>query len=149
MSSATTPRSRSRGDGALTASNDRAAARELAFTAARAADAKGGRDIVVLEVGDVLVVADEFVIVSAPNDRLVRAIVEEIERVVGERGLGKPLRIEGLDALRWVLMDYGDVIVHVFLDETRAYYELERLWSDVPVLDWAEADATASPRAAP
>ncbi|MFS8482637.1 MAG: ribosome silencing factor [Acidimicrobiia bacterium] len=133
----------------MTASNDRAAARELAFTAARAADAKGGRDIVVLEVGDVLVVADEFVIVSAPNDRLVRAIVEEIERVVGERGLGKPLRIEGLDALRWVLMDYGDVIVHVFLDETRAYYELERLWSDVPVLDWAEADATASPRAAP
>ncbi|HLT70037.1 MAG TPA: ribosome silencing factor [Acidimicrobiales bacterium] len=133
----------------MTASKDRVAARELAFTAARAADAKGGRDIVVLEVGDVLVVADEFVIVSAPNDRLVRAIVEEVERVVGERGLGKPLRVEGLDALRWVLMDYGDVIVHVFLDETRDYYELERLWSDVPRLDWAEADAAASRRAAP
>lgn len=103
----------------------------------------------VLEVGDVLVVADEFVIVSAPNDRLVRAIVEEVERAVGERGLGKPLRVEGLDALRWVLMDYGDVIVHVFLDETRDYYELERLWSDVPRLDWAEADAAASRRAAP
>src|SRR5690606_40901985 len=118
-------------DRALTASKDRVAARELAFTAARAADAKGGRDIVVLEVGDVLVVADEFVIVSAPNDRLVRAIVEEVERVVGERGLGKPLRVEGLDAQPCVLLDSRDGIVPVFLAEARAHYALRRAGSEL------------------
>ena len=126
----------------LTGRNDRAAARELAIVAARAADAKGARDVVILEVGDVLVVADEFVIASAPNDRLVRAIVDDVERQVGEAGFGKPLRVEGLDDRHWVLMDYGDVVVHVFLDETREYYELERLWSDVPRLAWAERAAS-------
>ena len=128
--------------GKLTGRNDRAAARELAIVAARAADAKGARDVVILEVGDVLVVADEFVIASAPNDRLVRAIVDDVERQVGEAGFGKPLRVEGLDDRHWVLMDYGDVVVHVFLDETREYYELERLWSDVPRLAWAERAAS-------
>lgn len=97
----------------------------------------------ILEVGDVLVVADEFVIASAANDRLVRAIVDEIERQVGEAegisGNTKPLRIEGRDERRWVLMDYGDVVVHVFLQEVRDYYELERLWADVPRVEWAPA----------
>lgn len=110
--------------------------------AARAADAKGARDVVILEVGDVLVVADEFVIASAPNDRQVRAIVDDVERLVGEAGFGRPLRVEGLDDRHWVLMDYGDVVVHVFVDETREYYELERLWSDVPRLAWAERAAS-------
>jgi len=128
--------------GKLTGRNDRAAARELAIVAARAADAKGARDVVILEVGDVLVVADEFVIASAPNDRQVRAIVDDVERQVGEAGFGRPLRVEGLDDRHWVLMDYGDVVVHVFLDETREYYELERLWSDVPRLAWAERAAS-------
>jgi ribosome-associated protein len=128
--------------GKLTGRNDRAAARELAIVAARAADAKGARDVVILEVGDVLVVADEFVIASAPNDRQVRAIVDDVERRVGEAGFGRPLRVEGLDDRHWVLMDYGDVVVHVFLDETREYYELERLWSDVPRLAWAERAAS-------
>jgi ribosome-associated protein len=97
---------------------------------------------VVLEVGDVLVVADEFVIVSATNDRQVKAIVDDVERAVDERGFGKPLRIEGLDDRHWVLVDYGDVVVHVFLQETREYYELERLWSDVPRVEWAEVAAS-------
>lgn len=114
--------------------------------AAHAADAKGARRIVILEVADVLVVADEFVIASAPNDRQVKAVVEEVEHQVAEAGLGKPLRVEGADERRWVLMDYGDVVVHIFLDEVRAYYELERLWGDVPTLDWAEPLAS---RAAP
>ena len=109
--------------------------------AARAADAKGARDVVILEVADVLVVADEFVIASAPNDRLVKAVVEEVERVVAETGYRKPVRVEGLDDLHWVLMDYGDVVVHVFIQETRDYYELERLWGDVPRIDWAPATA--------
>jgi ribosome-associated protein len=115
--------------------------------AARAADDKGARDIVILEVGDVLVVADEFVIASASNDRQVKAIVDDLERVVDEAGHGKPLRVEGLDDRHWVLIDYGDVVVHVFLEETREYYELERLWSDVPRLEWAEP--AASHRSAP
>lgn len=96
----------------------------------------------ILEVGDVLVVADEFVVVSAANDRQVKAIVDEVERAAHEGGFAKPLRIEGLDDRHWVLMDYGDVIVHVFLEETRRYYELERLWSDVPRIGWAEAAAS-------
>ena len=110
--------------------------------AAQAADAKGARDVVILEVGDVLVVADEFVIASAPNDRQVRAIVDDVERVVAEAGHGRPLRVEGLDQRQWVLIDYGDVVVHVFRDETRDYYELERLWGDVPRIGWAEPAAT-------
>lgn len=101
----------------------------------------------VIEVGDVLVVADEFVIVSASNDRLVKAIVDDVERAIDEAGFGKPLRTESDDDRHWVLVDYGDVVVHVFLDETRDYYELERLWSDVPRIDWAEA--AASQRIAP
>jgi ribosome-associated protein len=127
----------------LAESRERADARRLATVAARAADAKGARDVVVIEVADVLVVTDEFVVASAPNDRQVAAIVEEVERQVGAAGLGKPLRVEGLDDRHWVLLDYGDVVVHVFLDEARAYYELERLWSDVPRVEWAEPVATA------
>jgi ribosome-associated protein len=99
---------------------------------------------VILEVADVLVVADEFVIASAGNDRQVKAIVEEVERRVALAGLAKPLRVEGLDDRHWVLLDYGDVVVHVFLDETRSYYELERLWSDVPRVAWAEAVSSTS-----
>jgi ribosome-associated protein len=116
----------------------------LAIVAARAADSKGARDVVVIEVADVLVVADEFVVASAPNDRQVKAIVEEVERQVADAGLDKPLRVEGLDDRHWVLLDYGDVIVHVFLDETRQYYELERLWRDVPRIEWAEPAALRS-----
>lgn len=97
-----------------------------------------------LEVGEVLVVADEFVIASATNDRQVKAIVDEVERVLADEGFGKPLRVEGLDDRHWVLVDYGDVVVHVFLQETREYYELERLWSDVPRVTWAEVAASRS-----
>jgi ribosome-associated protein len=93
-------------------------------------------------VGEVLVVADEFVIVSASNDRQVKAIVDDLERAVDESGHAKPLRVEGLDDRHWVLIDYGDVVVHVFLEETRRYYELERLWGDVPRIEWAEAAAS-------
>ena len=111
-------------------------------TAARAADAKQGVDTVVLEVGEVLAITDAFVITSAANSRLVRSIAEEVEVRVAEAGGPKPTRVEGLDDARWILMDYSTFIVHVFLDETRRYYELERLWADVPRTAWqAEADA--------
>ena len=109
------------------------------IAAARAADAKQADDVVVLEVGPVLALCGHFVIASAANTRLVRAIAEDVEAQVAAAGGPRPLRVEGLDDLRWVLLDYGDFVVHVFLEETRRYYDLERLWSDVPKVAWREA----------
>jgi ribosome-associated protein len=100
---------------------------------------------VILDVGAVLAICDHFVIVSARNKRQVRTITDEIEKALTEEGGPKPLRLEGLDDLRWVLMDYGDFVVHVFLQEAREYYDLERLWSDVPRVAWADV-ATSSSR---
>jgi ribosome-associated protein len=108
------------------------------IAAARAADAKGGDDVVVLEVGPVLALCSHFVITSAPNTRLVRTIADEVEAQLKAADGPVPLRVEGLDDLRWVLMDYGDFVVHIFLDETRRYYDLERLWSDVDRVSWQE-----------
>ncbi|HEX9993945.1 MAG TPA: ribosome silencing factor [Acidimicrobiales bacterium] len=116
--------------------------------AARAAADKQGADTLVLEVGEVLAITDWFVITSGRNPRQVRTIAEEVEEQITVRGGPKPLRIEGLDDRRWVLLDYGPFVVHVFLDEARAYYELERLWRDVPRLDWAGDDALAEAAAA-
>lgn len=112
-----------------------------AVEAARAADAKGGVDVTVLEVGPVLALCEHFVIASGTNTRQVRTIAEEVEQRITRAGGPKPLRIEGLDDLRWVLLDYGDFVVHVFLDETREYYDLERLWSDVARVQWQETPA--------
>jgi ribosome-associated protein len=81
-------------------------------------------------------VVDAFVITSAQNTRHVRTLVEEIERGVKESHGVTPVRIEGLQDATWVLMDYGDFIAHVFLEETREYYDLEHLWSGAPRLPW-------------
>lgn len=106
--------------------------------AAAAASAKKGNDIVALDVGDILSITDAFVITSGANVRQVRTIVDEIERAMKEQLSAPPTSIEGLDDATWVLLDYGDIVVHVFLDETRAYYELERLWADAPRIDWEQ-----------
>ena len=90
-------------------------------------------------MGEVLAIVGRFVITGATNTRQVRTIAEEVEDRVKAAGHGGPLRVEGLDDSRWVLLDFGDVVVHVFLDETREYYDLERLWSDVPRVDWRGA----------
>ena len=108
-------------------------------TAADAADAKLGQDTVVLAMTELFGVVDAFVITSAPNGRHVRTLVEEIERRVKETHQLAPVRVEGLVDATWVLMDYGDFIVHVFLEETRAYYDLEHLWSGAPRVRWREA----------
>src|SRR5688500_3079341 len=120
--------------------------RTWAATAARAADEKKATTTVVLEVGPILAITDAFVITSAPNTRLVKTIADEIEKQVKAGGGPSPLRVEGLDDARWVLLDYGDFVAHVFLDEVRDYYELERLWSDASKLDW-EALAADLPTA--
>jgi len=112
--------------------------------AARAADAKSGDDTVVLAVGDLLGVTDAFVISSGRNTRQVKTMVDEVERRVREAGGRGPIRVEGLDDARWVLMDYGDFLVHVFLDEAREYYDLEHLWSDAPRIPWGTTEVTAA-----
>jgi ribosome-associated protein len=105
-------------------------------TAAQACDAKKGLDTVIIEVGSVLAITDYFVIASAPNSRLVRTIADSVEDAVKAAGGPSPLRVEGLGDLTWVLIDYGDWVVHVFDSETRRFYDLERLWKDMPRLSW-------------
>ena len=105
-------------------------------TAAGAADAKLGHDTVVLAMTELLGVVDAFVITSAPNTRHVRTLVDEIERKVKEVHDIAPARVEGLADATWVLMDYGDFIFHVFLQESRDYYDLEHLWSGAPRVAW-------------
>ena len=104
--------------------------RQLSVVAAHAAAAKKGEDTLILAVEPLLKITDAFVITSGTNARQVRTIAEEVEEKVKQDGGPSPLRIEGLDDARWVLMDYGDFVVHVFLDEVRKFYDLERLWAD-------------------
>jgi ribosome-associated protein len=115
--------------------------RQWARTAARAAWAKGGEETVVIEVGAVLAITDAFVITSGHNTRQVKTIAEEVEARLKADGGIAPLRVEGLGDSRWVLLDYGDLVVHVFLDETRSYYDLERLWADAPRIAWEDEAA--------
>lgn len=110
---------------------------EECVVAARAADAKSGQDTAILAMGELLVVTDAFVITSGRNRRQVRTIVEEVELKVKDASGRPPLSIEGLDDAYWVLMDYGDFLVHVFLDEAREFYDLEHLWADAPRQPWA------------
>jgi ribosome-associated protein len=112
---------------------------QAALVAARAADAKLGEDTVVLSMGELLGVVDAFVVTSGRNTRQVRTVVEEVEEQVKAAGGPPPASVEGLRDGTWVLMDYGDFVVHVFLDETRNYYDLEHLWSSAPRVDWQEA----------
>ena len=107
-----------------------------AATAAESADTKLGRDTVVLGMTELFGVVDAFVNTSALNTRHVRTLVEEIERGVKKEHGVAPTRIEGLQDATWVLMDYGDFIAHVFLQETRDYYDLEHLWSGAPRVPW-------------
>jgi ribosome-associated protein len=123
---------------------DRDAVRAMTQVAARAAAAKKGEDTIILEVGRVLAITEAFVITSGTNARQVRTIAEEIEAKIKADGGRSPLRTEGLDDARWVLLDYSDFVVHVFLDEVRRFYDLERLWSDSPRWTWEEGDQTAA-----
>jgi ribosome-associated protein len=120
------------------------AARELACVAARVADDKKADHTLVLAVGDVLSITDYFVITSASNRRLVKTVVDAIEEEV-KAILGRaPVRMEGVSEQQWVLIDYGDVVVHVFVEDIRMYYEIERLYRDVPKVAWAGDTASES-----
>jgi ribosome-associated protein len=111
--------------------------------AAHAADDKKGEDIVVLDVGDIISITDYFVIASAGNTRQVRTIVDTIEEQLRELADARPRAEEGREGGSWVLLDYGDIVVHVFLDDIRRFYDIERLYRDVPVIDWRSVDAGA------
>ena len=117
--------------------------REVAVAAARAAAEKQAKDIVVLDVHELIVITDLFVICTGTSDRQVKTVVEEVEKAL--RALGhKPVRREGEQEARWVLLDYVDVVVHVFAEEEREYYDLERLWRDAPRVSWDEDGVSAS-----
>lgn len=108
-------------------------ARDLLRVAAAAADSKQAEDLVALDVSGPLPLADIFLIATGRNERNVVAIAGEIEDQLIEAGT-KPLRREGRAEGRWVLLDFGDLVVHVFHEEDRMYYSLERLWKDCPVI---------------
>ena len=115
------------------------ASRAVAVAAARAASAKQADDIVVLDVSELIVITDYFVLCTASSSRQVKTVIEAVEDEI--RALGaRPVRREGEAGAGWWLLDYVDVVVHVFGVEEREYYDLERLWRDAPVLDW-ETDA--------
>jgi ribosome-associated protein len=120
-----------------------AGSREIAVTAARAAAAKQAVDVTILDVHGLIVITDYFVICSGQTDRQIKTLVEEVERAVRDIG-EKPIRREGDADSRWVLLDYIDVVVHVFAQEEREYYDLERLWRDAPRLGWNTSDQAAA-----
>lgn len=117
-----------------------------AIEAARVSLDKKAKDTLILELKDLTFIADYFVICSGENVSQVKAIVEHIGEIL-KRDYGiKPMRIEGLGYAHWVLMDYGDVVIHIFEDETRAYYELEKFWLDAPRIPLYDEDKNASVR---
>ena len=110
---------------------------ELAVFIARVIDEKQGENTIVLPVGPVVGITEYFIVTSASNARLVRAITDSVLNNVRE-AVGKgPLRSEGTREQQWVLIDYGDVVVHVFIDEMRRFYEIERLYKDIVPTPWA------------
>ncbi len=102
---------------------------EIAGIAARALDDKKARDVKILKTAEQTVIADYFVICNGTSSTHIKALVDEVDRKLSEAG-EPPIRREGLRSDIWVLMDFGSVIVHVFTDEARKFYNLERLWSD-------------------
>ena len=115
----------------------RADIEKLVRIAAAAAAEKKATDVVALNVGEVLVVTDYFLIATGANPPQVHSIADAVEDALREAG-AKPIGREGESELKWVLLDYGDFVVHVFSEEARRFYDLERLWSDVPRVDWRE-----------
>jgi len=112
---------------------------ELGLAAAQAAADKLASDVLLLDVSEQLVITDVFLLASAPSDRQVKAVVDEIEDRLRELG-AKPVRREGAEEARWVLLDFADIVVHVQHEEERVFYALERLWKDCPVIPFSDRD---------
>jgi ribosome-associated protein len=119
--------------------------RDVAIAAARAAADKQATEIVVLDVSKIIVITDHFVICSAGTQRQIHSVIDAVEASLRDLGV-KPMRREGEAEAGWWLLDYVDVVVHVFGEEERAYYDLERLWSDAPQVEWQPSDAASGAR---
>lgn len=119
-------------------------ARELVNLAAQAADNKKASDIVILEMAGILDVTDYFLIVSGATDRQTKIIADEVQRKLRDLGR-KPFRTAGEDSGDWILLDYIDFVIHIFTEETREFYLLERLWKDAPRTPYFLPDIKRSP----
>lgn len=106
----------------------------MASFACKALDEKKGKDIKIIDIHEVSVIADYFIIASGSNQNQVQAMVDNVEEVLGRAGY-EPKQIEGAKNSNWILMDYGELIVHVFDEENRLFYDLERIWRDGKVLE--------------
>ena len=115
------------------------ASRDLAICAAHAASDLKASDVIILDVGEVLSIAGYFVVAGASNPRQVRAVVDIIEAKVKAELGRSPVRTEGVREQQWTLIDYGDVVVHVFLESVREFYEIERLYMEAPRVEWESA----------
>jgi ribosome-associated protein len=115
--------------------------------AAEAASDKKAADVLVLDVASTLVITDFFVIASGGTDRQVKAIADAVEDRLREEGGIKPIGREGERELKWVLLDYGDLVVHVFQPETREFYRLEKLWADAPRVEVPGIEPEVTPAA--
>ena len=109
---------------------------EIAEKAVKILDSKKAQDIRAIRVRDLTVVADYFVIASGSSTTQVKALADEVEFKLGEIGL-KNLRAEGYQAADWIVLDYGEVLIHIFCGDTRKFYSLERVWADGELLDIA------------
>lgn len=117
--------------------------KEKALKIAKLLDDKKASDIIILELKDLTIITDYFVICSAESTTQVKSFKEHIEEQMEKEGF-KLLGIEGFNYAHWVLMDYGDVILHIFLEDTRRYYDLERLWLDAPRISYEGSIADKS-----
>ena len=110
---------------------------EMTRLACQALEEKQGRDIKVIDIHEVSVIADYFVIASGSNMNQIEAMVDNVEEVLGRAGF-EPKQIEGSKNSSWILMDYGDLIIHIFDEENRLFYDLERIWRDGKEIDAAD-----------
>ena len=113
-------------------------AKELALLAAKALSDKKAQNIQVMEISDLTTLADYFVIATGSSNTQINALVDNVEKVLHEQAEEEPLHREGYRGGTWVLLDYGCIAVHVFSDEARKFYDLERLWKDGKAVDLSE-----------
>ena len=118
-------------------------ARDLAFTAARVIEETRGADIVVLDLRKVTDVFDYFVIATGSSRRQMHAMADEVKHTVRREMQDEPRAVEGYEDSHWIVMDYGDVVVHLFDTESRAYWDLDHLWTDASLVEVPAAGATA------
>jgi ribosome-associated protein len=111
--------------------------KDMSIIAARAMDAKKGSKITVLKLEDLTILTDYFVVATGNSRVQTQAMAAAVEEKLKDQGVS-PMRMEGFQEGRWILMDYGRVIVHIFQEDERSFYNIERLWADAPALDYAE-----------